>query len=288
MGMTTALQRLPLLARFNRETPQGLLDARVTHVRHSPKRHELSYRVWYLHVDLDELDRLDRPFLHYNRRGIFSLHDADYGQDRQPLRTWLERAFASAGATLPTGARITLLTMPRALGFGFNPVSFWLVHDADGQLVSVLAEVNNTFGERHCYLCRRPDGEPIRPQDRLTAEKVFHVSPFLPVDGHYVFRFHERQDGKLAIFITLVRDGRDVLFASIAGDFAPLSSRALAWRFVRQPLPAMRVVMLIHYHAARLYLKGLRYFSKPAAPTALVTETTAPDTSTYPNNGTAT
>lgn len=252
-----------------RAIASGLLDARVTHVRHAPTRYELSHRLWYLHVPLSALTRLPWPLLGYNRAALAVLRDRDYGEGRAPVADWIARALREGGVALPDG-RIDLVTLPRVAGLAFNPVSFWLCHDRDGALRAVLAEVNSTFGERHCYLCRKPDGSPIDGRDRLTAQKLLYVSPFLSLEGTYRFRFHEAA-GRLGIFINLFQDERPVLFASITGNLVPLTARSLAARMLRQPLPALSVLFLIHLHAARLYiLRGLRLHPRPSVERSLV------------------
>ncbi len=271
MGMTPASLLTPLRERLSRNPiPGGVLDARVTHVRFSPRRYVLSHRVWYLRLPLRELDHLDRPFLRRNRFGLFSLHDRDYGDKSEDLHDWIRHAFAAVGASVPANSNVALLTLPRVIGFGFNPVSFWLCHNAAGALIAVLAEVSNTFGERHCYLCRKEDGSAIGREDEIEARKVFYVSPFMPIDGIYKFRFIEGRD-RLVIRVDLHRESRRVLSATIAGTLAPLSSAALLSRFLRCPFPTFQVVALIHFHAARLFLKGFRHFAKPPPLAALVT-----------------
>jgi len=268
----TVVTASPGLLRRNPMT-RALLEARITHARFAPKPYVLSHRLTYLHVPLVELARLKRPFLKRNGWSLFSLNDRDYGERGEDLAQWVRSAFASVDAPMPDG-QITLVTLPRVLGFGFNPVSFWLCHDSQGNLRAVLAEVNNTFGERHCYLCRKPDGSAISGNDEVASEKVFHVSPFMPTDGEYRFRFIEKPD-RLAIRIDLYREARRVLSATIAGKLSTLTSAALLKSFLRHPFPTMQVVLLIHYHAARLYMRGLRVFSKPEAPDHLVTPSLA-------------
>jgi DUF1365 family protein len=248
---------------------RGLLDARITHARFSPRPYTLAHDLTYLHVPITALPRLKRRFLNRNGWGLFALNDRDYGDRGADVNDWLKSAFAEVGAQVPDG-EVTLLTLPRVLGFGFNPVSFWLCHDGSGALIAVLAEVNNTFGERHCYLCRKSNGTAIESDDDLVAEKVFHVSPFLPVDGEYRFRFVERAD-RVSIKIDLHRDGTRVLSATIAGRLSELTSAALWRSFVRHPFPTLQVVLLIHYHAVRLYIRGHKLFAKPEAPDHLVT-----------------
>ena len=273
MGMTAA---------SNKDTPieRGLLEARITHARFSPKPYTLAHKLTYLHVPVEALPQLKRRFLARNGWGLFAVNDRDYGDRGNNLTEWLASAFTSVGATLPQG-EITLVTLPRVLGFGFNPVSFWLCHDRSGALAAVLAEVNNTFGERHCYLCRKPDGSPMGPDEEVAAEKVFHVSPFFPTDGEYRFRFIEKPD-RVSFRIDLYREGARVLTATIGGRLSTLTSRALFRSFLRHPFPTLQVVLLIHYHAARLYMRGLKIFSKPKPPGRLVTSTYGGPATTIP------
>lgn len=247
----------------------GLLKARITHARFGPKTYVLSHKLTYLCVPLHELKNLKRRFLNRNGWGLFSLNDQDYGDGHKDLQNWISLAFASVKAQKPNG-EIKLVTLPRVFGFAFNPVSFWLCHDEKGSLSAVLAEVNNTFGERHCYLCRKQDGSAILNEDVIRAQKVFHVSPFMPLDGEYHFRFIKKND-RLAIRVDLYRDDRRALSATISGKLVTLHSKALAKSFLEHPFPTFQVIFLIHFHAVRLYMKGLKYFSKPQAPKDFVT-----------------
>jgi hypothetical protein len=260
--MTAPAEAAAAPGRLHRDPiARGLLEARITHARFSPKPYALSHRLTYLHVPLADLGRLKRRFLGRNGWGLFSLNDRDYGDRGSDLSVWVRSAFDSVGAPMPEGG-ITLLTLPRVLGFGFNPVSFWLCHDTRGALRAVLAEVNNTFGERHCYLCRKSDGSVVTAGDEVASEKVFHVSPFLPTDGVYRFRFVEKPD-RIAIRIDLYREDRRVLSATIAGELSALTSAALLRSFLRHPFPTLQVVLLIHYHAVRLYMRGLNMVTTP-------------------------
>jgi DUF1365 family protein len=273
---------LALATAIPKDTPiaRGLLEARITHARFTPKPYTLAHNLTYLHVPVAEIPRLKRRFLNRNGWGLFALNDRDYGDRTTGFNDWLNAAFASVGATMPDG-EVTLITLPRVLGFGFNPVSFWLCHDQSGALAAVLAEVNNTFGERHCYLCRKTDGTRIGPDEEITAEKVFHVSPFFPTDGEYRFRFIEKPD-RVSIRIDLYRDGARALSATIGGRLDTLTSRALFRSFLRHPFPTLQVVLLIHYHAARLYMRGHQIFSKPTPPGDLVTASLGRTPATHP------
>lgn len=262
--------------------PLGMMHARIMHARFGAKPYVLRHKLWYLHVPLSSLGALDSALIGYNRRALVSLRDGDYGHGTTGLRAWVESAFLQAGAAVPRG-EIVLLTLPRVFGLAFNPVSFWLCHDEAARLVAVLAEVNNTFGDRHAYLVRHEDGHPISRADRLSGEKVFHVSPFLPVDGAYAFRFVEDGD-RLSIQIDLIRHGGRALTATINGRLAPLTKRALGLALARHPFPAGKVLGFIHMHAARLWMRGIRVFSRPEPPETFVT---LASTSLKPKSGEA-
>lgn len=264
----------PLAPAGGRSIEGGLLDARVTHVRQKDERYVLTHRLNYLRLPVSDLAHLPWPWLAYNRRALAVVRDRDYGDGRTPLADWIAAALRTDGGEPPDG-RIDLLTLPRVAGLTFNPVSFWLCHDREGGLRAVLAEVNSTFGERHCYLCRKADGSVIREGDRIPAQKLMYVSPFLTVEGTYQFRFHETAD-RLGIFISLVQGGRTVLFASIVGRMVPLTAPNLVARLIRQPIPALRVLFLIHMHAARLYLRGLRLAPRSPMARALVSSSDGP------------
>ena len=148
------------------------------------------------------------------------------------------------------------------LGYVFNPVSFWFCLDMQGSLRAVLSEVCNTFGERHCYLSFHDDRRPIGNDDWLRAEKVFHVSPFMDVVGHYMFRFVYRED-KIGAWIDYYDAEGLMLNTSVVGKRRPLTAHNLLTCFFRYPLVTLKVIGLIHYEAVRLCLKGIRHRTKP-------------------------
>ncbi|WP_157373986.1 DUF1365 domain-containing protein [Salipiger sp. CCB-MM3] len=236
------------------------LPARVTHARRGGIRHAFVYRVDYLLLDPDAV-RPPRLFSR-NRFNLFSLYDRDHGGPRGDGTgaAWARRVFASAGLE---GVRVALLMQPRFLGYWFNPVSFWLALRGD-RLLAVIAEVSNTFGQRHSYLCHHAAFAPISPEDELTATKVFHVSPFQDVRGTYHFRF-SITGAAAAIGIRQI-DGKEGLKATMSGDFSPAGSARLLRSALRRPGGAMRVIMLIYWNALRLKLKGAEYRKLPAPP----------------------
>ncbi len=162
---------------------------------------------------------------------------------------------------LPQPDRILLFTQPRVLGYVFNPVSFWFCFDAGDQLNIVVAEVTNTFGTRHSYICHKPDLSPIGPSDRIRARKRMHVSPFQPCSGEYSFRFDYGPD-RVGVWIDYGRE-RGGLIATLTGHPIPLKNRAILWSLIRRPFGARRVLALIHWQALKLWSKKATF--RPAA-----------------------
>jgi len=247
-----------------------LYSGTVFHRRLRPRVHKLSYRVFYMLLDLDELPSLARRlrlFAH-NRFSLFSFHDKDHGDGSgRPLRGWIETQLSRAGIDLG-GGRIAVLCLPRVLGHVFNPLTVYFCHRADGGLVAMLYEVNNTFGERHSYLI--PVETPGAGVVSQGCDKAFYVSPFLPVSGRYHFKVL-RPGARLALTIRESDEGGAMLTASFAGTARLFTDRQLAITFLQHPLLTLKVVGGIHWEALRLWLKGIKLADRPAAPSSPVT-----------------
>lgn len=240
------------------------------HARLRPKKNAFRYRVPYLAVPESELAaHKGRGLLSVDDANMFSVRNKDYGDGERTGAAFVREALAQHQIREADG-KLTLVTMPRVLGIGFNPVSFWLCEDKAGALRAVLAEVNNTFGERHFYLCAHADRRPIAPQDTIVAEKVFHVSPFMKVEGHYRFTFawSERSFG---VRIDLHDAEGLILTTSVAGERLPVTSARLAWAFLANPLLMFKVLGLIHYQAVVLWFKGVAHYRKPPPPAEVLT-----------------
>jgi len=254
----------------------------VRHARLRPAVHRFAYRSFFLRLPLRALacQPLALRALQVNRAGLFSLRDADHG-DGRPMLVWIEDLLARAGIADATG-EIWLHTFPRVLGYVFNPVSFWLCERGDGALRAIVCEVNNTFGEKHCYVLAHADGRPLRWGEEMTAAKAFHVSPFCRVSGRYRFRFMlaaPRGGATSARFVARIdHDDADgpLLLTSIEGRLAPLTDAALARAFFAYPAFTFGVMARIHWQALRLWMKRVPFFSKPAPPPVLLTRS-APD-----------
>ncbi len=248
-----------------------IIRTRVFHARPQSatagtKRNAFNYSIFYLALPLSEMKAgIKRVLFSLNRFNLFSFYDKDHGDGRKSPESWIRDALDSCGIAEADGD-VTLITLPRVFSYFFNPVSFWLCYDRQHTLRAVLAEVNNTFGERHCYMCAHPDRRPIEPQDWLQTEKTFHVSPFMTVEGHYRFRFQFDAE-KLAIWINYHHANGDLaLSTSMMGPRAALTSPRLLFYFLRYPLVTLQVIALIHYQAVKLFLKGVRFGPKPPPP----------------------
>ena len=240
----------------------------VRHRRLRPREHTFAYRVFYLRVPLSRLNEIANLWLSRDSFNLLSFVTRDYGpRDATDLATWVKALLTHARLPVFDG-EIVLQTFPRVLGYVFNPISLWFVHDRAQALRAVICEVTNTFGERHNYLIAHPDAHPIRAEDCLTARKLLHVSPFCEIKGHYRFRFSERR-GQWTTTIDY-HDGPEaadrLLLTSITGTPHPLNATTTLRAFVRYPLFTLTVMARIHWQALRLWLKRLPWFAKPSPP----------------------
>jgi DUF1365 family protein len=273
----------------------------VLHRRMQPLHHAFRYPVYFLLLPMRSLRRDGFGALPRSRFGWLSFHDADHGDGGPDALAWLEALLTREGVQGVDG-EIWLHCFPRMLGFAFKPVSFWYCHRQDGSLAAVVAEVNNTFGERHCYLLRPPAGaDSLAWGQTLTLPKRFHVSPFCAVEGRYHFRFlrspgHTASaEGAAAAAAdapgnpppaapprTVVRidlddaQGRPLLSTSVSGRLEPATAASLrraAWRF---PWQSLGVWWRIHLQAWRLWRGGVPFFRKPSPPALPVTSFQTP------------
>jgi hypothetical protein len=238
----------------------------VMHERHVQAHNRFVYPTAFLRLPLERLDTLRVPLLGIERANVFTFRNRDHGaRDGSPLLPWIRTLLREQGLDPVCDGEIVLQTMPRIFGFVFNPVSFWFCHDREGALRVVLAEVSNTFGERHNYLVHHPDQRPIVSGDELRATKCFHVSPFFPVRGEYRFRFEQR-GAVHAVSIDLWDGGELQLSTRLSGRAQALDGRAMRKWFVRQPFMTLGVVARIHWQALRLALRRVSFFRKPPPP----------------------
>jgi DUF1365 family protein len=231
----------------------------------SPVANHFSYPLFFITLPLSHLTTAPNRWFGINRRAPLALYGSDHGKrDNSPLLPWIQNLLADEGITTADG-EVVLQAFPRVFGMVFNPVSFWFCHDRDGNLRAVLAEVNNTFGERHNYLVAHADQRPILADDRLPARKAFHVSPFYPVVGEYRFRF-QLSAQRRRVDIDYFQDGQRVLATAVEGNVAMLDAAGARRAALRFPLLAIGIVARIHWQALRLALRRVQFFRKPQPP----------------------
>lgn len=233
------------------------------HARRGATTNAFRYSIDYVLLDAEQTPEPVALFAR-NGRGLMSLHDSDHGGPPRAGRgaVWVREVLTNYG--LDVTGRIDLLAQPRVLGHVFNPVSFWLCHDTQDVLRVVIAEVTNTFGDRHSYLCHHDDLAPITKGETLTSKKVFHVSPFQDVVGDYVFRFDIQPDA-IDIRIDFTR-GNGGLVATLTGPRTPLTNGGIVKSMLRRPFGSRRVLTLIHWQALKLWWKGVTYRPRPEPP----------------------
>jgi uncharacterized protein len=239
----------------------ALYEGQVVHDRRAGLRNLFRYRVYMWLVDLDELDALDRRLwaFGHDRRALTTIRSRDHlGDPRRTIRENVDRYLAAHGIDLE-GGRVSLLTNARVLGYVFNPLSIFYCRRPDGSLRCVVAEVHNTYGQRHCYLLE--PGE----RGRASAGKEFYVSPFLTVDGSYEMTLAP-PDERLSVQMSLRQAGERVFAASLTGRRRPLTNATVARMLVRHPLMTARVTSLIHLQGIKLALRGVARVPRPPHP----------------------
>ena len=268
----------------------SLYECTVLHHRFSPKEHRFVYRIFLFAFDLDELPELHRrlSLFSHNRSNLFSFRDRDFFPTSEPLhhaspgraggppapvdsdnRTSSIQnlksritAFLATRAIDLTGGRVVLVTLPRVLGYLFNPVSFYFCYDAAGTCVASLAEVTNTFKEMTPYFLG-PETRVAGTSFTLRTPKHFYVSPFSDVDTAFDFTLrtpHERLSIQIDDYIGADR----TLTSTLAGPRRELTGGRLAWFSLKYPAITLRIIALIHWHAALLWFRRLPWFAKAA------------------------
>lgn len=268
-----------------------LYECDVMHARFRPRAHRFAYRVFMLALDLDELEGLDRRlrFFSRHRPNLYRFREEDYlplgdpthlptpeqaGAGGAPTRSTRLKdrvlAFLAAHGVDPgAGARVELISLPRILGYQFNPVSFYYVYNATGDAVAAIPEVTNTFREMKPYLLgpaeHHAESGGATAYFHRRVPKAFYVSPFSAVDVAFDFRLRVPGE-RLSVQIDDYDAAGRTLTSTLTGRARPLSDAALAWFLLKYPFLSLRVMGLIHWHALRLWLKKVPWFAKAARP----------------------
>ncbi len=248
--------------------PVELAFGQVRHFRTTPKAHGFAYRAFFLRVAIDRLTpqssfNVAGRLFGLNRPGWLSFQAKDHGDGSGDLQGWIQTILATH--KIVADGPIWLHAFARVLGYQFKPVSFWFCHNKSGQLMAIVAEVNNTFGEKHLYLLSEPN-QALPWGQTLKAEKNFYVSPFFQVTGNYEFRFLNNANRSVARIDYFNEQGL-ALRTSLSGEFTAVE-RASVWRaIIAYPFFSAAVMVRIHWHAARLWIqKRIAYEPKPAPP----------------------
>jgi len=235
----------------------------VRHTRLRPARNAFHYPTYFLMLPLRSLHQQGSGTLAHNRRGALSFFDRDHGDGSDNAVAWLDALLRREGVEDATG-ELWLHTYPRVLGYTFKPVSFWYCHREDGTLRAIVVEVNNTFGERHCYLLDAP-----RYGQELIADKVFHVSPFCTLEGSYRFRFLRSGNGSVEKTVARIDyddNAGPLLETSVSGTLEPISTASLRKALWSYPAMTLGVIARIHWQAFRLWCKRVPLVRKPQPP----------------------
>ena len=244
----------------------------VIHKRLRPTANAFNYPTYFLMLPMRSLHRNGSGALAHNRRSALSFFDRDHGDGGDNAVTWLDALLWREGVEDADG-ELWLHTYPRVLGYTFKPVSFWYCHRQDGSLRAIVVEVNNTFGERHCYLLDAPDyGRELR------ADKVFHVSPFCTLAGGYRFRFLRSDQGGVQKTVARIdyHDSPDeqagaLLQTSVSGTLEPVTAASLRRALWRYPAMTLGVMARIHWQAFKIWRKHVPFIRKPELPKNTVT-----------------
>lgn len=235
----------------------------VRHTRLKPVQHAFNYSTYFLMLPMRTLATGLTTVLSRNHWAALSFYDKDHGDGRENSLAWLDELLATEGIDDATG-EVWLHCYPRVFGYTFKPVSFWYCHAADNSLRAIVVEVNNTFGERHCYLLDKPTFGAEQ-----TARKVFHVSPFNHVEGNYRFRFVTTANSTLARVDYDDATG-PLLETSVSGELETLTYKSIRKAVWRYPAMTFGVIARIHWQALKLWKKRMVFITKPNLPDQFV------------------
>jgi DUF1365 family protein len=244
-----------------------IFKAKVMHNRLHPKKHFFWYNVLYLSLNINNLS-INKPTLFsINKFNLFSFYNKNYGfKDNQNPMLWLKNILEQNKIINFIAVEKTqLITMPSVFGYVFNPISFWICYNKNNEISAIVYEVNNTFGDSYSYCIHKDIVDNNLPiinnNDELIAKKILHVSPFFTPIGEYIFKFYINNNN-INIFINYFINNKLMLKTSLCGNLINFSSYNLLKHFIMYPLPNLRVIFLIHYHAIILFLKKIKFYGK--------------------------
>ena len=232
----------------------------VIHKRFKPKIHSFNYKVFSLLIDLSEIDLLNKnlKIFSHNKFNIISFFNKDHGpRDGSSLKNWVVNNL-KINNIQTNDIQIKILCYPRIFGYVFNPLSVFYIYDKNSDLISVLYEVKNTFGEQHTYIFK------IKKEDNLiqhVCKKKFHVSPFIQMNCVYFFRLL-KPSNKISVIIDVQDPKGKILYASQDGIKSELNNYNLIKSYLQHPLMTFKIIMAIHFEAFKLWAKGIKFIKK--------------------------
>ena len=232
----------------------------VIHKRFKPKVHSFNYSVFSLLIDLSELDLMNNSLriFSYNKFNIVSFYSKDHGpRDGSSLRNWVIENLQKNNIETE-GIQIKLLCYPRIFGYVFNPLSVFYIYNKNSELISILYEVKNTFGEQHTYIFKTKKNENLIQH---ICKKKFHVSPFIKMDCIYFFRLL-KPGNRVSVIIDLQDQEGKILFASQDGEKSELNNKNLIRSYIKHPLMSFKIIVAIHFEAFKLWSKGIKFIKK--------------------------
>ena len=237
-----------------------IYNGQVIHKRFKPKVHYFKYNVFSLLIDLSELETLDKKvnFFSYNKINLISFYDKDHGErNGSSLIEWVHKNLIKNNISTDN-IKIKILCYPRIFGFVFNPLSVFYVYNINDQLISILYEVKNTFGEQHTYIFKTKTDDNLI---KHTCKKKFHVSPFIEMNCTYFFKIL-KPSNKILLIIDQHDDEGKLLYASQDGNRIDFNNKNLILSYLRHPLMSFKIIAAIHFEAFKLWTKGIKFIQK--------------------------
>ena len=232
----------------------------VVHKRFKPKTHYFKYKVFSLLIDLSEIKLLDKniKIFSHNKFNIVSFYDKDHGaRDGGSIKDWVINNLKKNNVETKD-IQIKLLCYPRIFGYVFNPLSVFYIYNSNSNLISVLYEVKNTFGEQHTYIFKTDINHNLIQH---TCKKKFHVSPFIEMDCIYFFRLL-KPGNKISVIIDQNNKYGKILYASQDGVRSDMTNSNLIKSYLKHPLMTFKIILAIHFEAFKLWSKGIKFITK--------------------------
>jgi DUF1365 family protein len=238
----------------------AIYNGKVIHKRFKPKVHYFKYKVFSLLIDLSELEILDKKvnFFSYNKFNLISFYEKDHGdRDGSSLTSWVKKNLEKNNIQAKD-IKIKILCYPRIFGFVFNPLSVFYIYNLQDQLISILYEVKNTFGEQHTYIFKVTKDANLVQNN---CSKKFHVSPFIEMNCNYFFRLL-KPGNKISVIIDQYDNEDQILYASQDGTRSDFNTQHLIKSYLKHPIMTFKIILAIHFEAFKLWAKGIKFIKK--------------------------